>query len=834
MILISGYSYSETMKVLLDLKIEERAMGITKEKIWKNFTFVLPYDSKVKITAIATAYDNGSRDDDDMKWGIDKEDFGWATDKAWDGRETAGVKKEIVVERSLLAGSHNIYFWADQNPILHSLKIEIEDKVEITPPEISVYEYINGVGVKLEWNKLDGVKGYAIFRESSKEKYKKLAEVAVPMFLDAFVEPGENYKYNLGVVTKEDKIIAYSKEVQIRTLNIKPLAIPSELKYEITNGKVQIRWNKNEEDNFSKYAIYRKSEDARYIKIKEVDIPQYLDESTEISKIYKYRITALSKEGTETEMSTELEVKVEQNAHNPTGVVDVFPKEFYAGDTVTVYFSDKRSKELRRNRDLHKRRNKNLNMPPRPTKMKVKYGFNGWNAEYTIDESQAPEMEYVESMEYWKIELKIPTFAQDLDMMFMDEYGNEDKNWSKDYIFPVAKDKIPPKPPKNLVVETRNRLVYIEWDPSDDMDISYFEVLRSDDPKFGFNNPGALLATELKERKYKDLTVQPNKKYYYRIRAYDFSGNRGEVSEPIEATAPVTGVIINSICSWTPSFPSVGDNLKIYYSTEKGGFKNASSLVAKIGINDWSQLADFAGISGNKEMKFDKVLGAWYTEIKIPANVKNVNIAFTDGIYWDNNNEKNWNIDIRPDTTPPGIVKDFNIIPKGKSVVLEWSQSEDEDANGYNIYRNGKKISTFLIKETKYEDSGLEEGLEYEYSVSAVDMAGNEGEKTLLKVKTLKDIITTPNILYTTSLKMGTPLRLIASIETIAKWQIDILNNESEIVNSFEGRADNIMVTWNLTDAKGVKVRPGTYKYRVSVIDIPGILPREVSIQIDE
>jgi len=69
-----------------------------------------------------------------------------------------------------------------------------------------------------------------------------------------------------------------------------------------------------------------------------------------------------------------------------------------------------------------------------------------------------------------------------------------------------------------------------------------------------------------------------------------------------------------------------------------------------------------------------------------------------------------------------------------KGIALNWNASQDADSGtvSYNIYRDGKRISG--QNKTTYLDPMAEPGTAYEYSVSALDAAGNESETASVSV----------------------------------------------------------------------------------------------------
>ncbi|GAB1817689.1 fibronectin type III domain-containing protein [Herbidospora sp. RD11066] len=74
-------------------------------------------------------------------------------------------------------------------------------------------------------------------------------------------------------------------------------------------------------------------------------------------------------------------------------------------------------------------------------------------------------------------------------------------------------------------------------------------------------------------------------------------------------------------------------------------------------------------------------------------------------------------------TTPAGLTVTGRT---DTSVSLSWSASTDAGGlRGYHVFRSGTKVTTTPITTTTYTDTGLTAGHTYQYTVQAVDNAGN-------------------------------------------------------------------------------------------------------------
>ncbi|MHA1303740.1 MAG: lamin tail domain-containing protein [Candidatus Heimdallarchaeaceae archaeon] len=84
---------------------------------------------------------------------------------------------------------------------------------------------------------------------------------------------------------------------------------------------------------------------------------------------------------------------------------------------------------------------------------------------------------------------------------------------------------------------------------------------------------------------------------------------------------------------------------------------------------------------------------------------------------------------------------------------LSWNPNSEDDISYYKIYRDGVIVAQ--VSKTTYSDTGLTAATTYTYEVSAVDLSGNEGEKSaLISVTTLEDSPNT-DVMYVESILTG-------------------------------------------------------------------------------
>ena len=91
--------------------------------------------------------------------------------------------------------------------------------------------------------------------------------------------------------------------------------------------------------------------------------------------------------------------------------------------------------------------------------------------------------------------------------------------------------------------------------------------------------------------------------------------------------------------------------------------------------------------------------------------------------------------DVFPPGVPAGLQAVFSGAGRQAFIDLIWAPVTDADLGGYNVYRregNGAvvKLNAELVKSPSYRDPAVAAGKEYFYSVSSVDVRGNESGRS--------------------------------------------------------------------------------------------------------
>jgi len=90
-----------------------------------NFTLEETSDIYIQLTGLAhNGTQNGTGDDDDLGIMLDGDFFGWNNANSLDGNAQNGsIRALSIYVPDVSAGTHNLSLWADETPILHSLKV---------------------------------------------------------------------------------------------------------------------------------------------------------------------------------------------------------------------------------------------------------------------------------------------------------------------------------------------------------------------------------------------------------------------------------------------------------------------------------------------------------------------------------------------------------------------------------------------------------------------------------------------------------------------------------------------------------------------------------------
>ena len=100
--------------------------------------------------------------------------------------------------------------------------------------------------------------------------------------------------------------------------------------------------------------------------------------------------------------------------------------------------------------------------------------------------------------------------------------------------------------------------------------------------------------------------------------------------------------------------------------------------------------------------------------------------------------------DIYPPAQPIGLQAVFSSVGQKPFVDLTWAPNLENDLAGYNVFRRlesgaPQKLNQQLIQVPSYRDEDVKASGKYVYSVSAVDLRGNESPRSAEAMETVPD-----------------------------------------------------------------------------------------------
>ncbi len=100
--------------------------------------------------------------------------------------------------------------------------------------------------------------------------------------------------------------------------------------------------------------------------------------------------------------------------------------------------------------------------------------------------------------------------------------------------------------------------------------------------------------------------------------------------------------------------------------------------------------------------------------------------------------------DIYPPAQPVGLQAVFSSVGQEPFVDLSWAPNQENDLAGYNVFRRSEtgtaqKLNQQLVKVSSFRDGSVKAGNKYIYSVSAVDLRGNESPRSAEASETVPD-----------------------------------------------------------------------------------------------
>jgi len=387
-------------------------------------------------------------------------------------------------------------------------EILLEDK---TPPSIvtNVMAEAYQNGMQISWNmstELDA-NGYNVYRATSlKGTFKKLNKVLVPVdtpyYMDSTIVEKKQFFYTITALDKAGNEGKQSNPNSTYLADNFPPDAPANLTYTIVDNKVHLSWKYAAAKDIQGYNVY-KSERATGMKSRITLTPfkgnLYIDAGEKDkgfgygAKFY-YSITSQDSSRNESDSLNIIVFVPDIEAPLP-------PVNFNVSSKGDYLFVD-------------------CGMSPSlDAAIYTLFRAEGGTKEAKISEFTTAPFKFVDTTV-----TKGKSYIYSVSVV--DTAGNVSETSVKDSV--MFADYSPPPAPRNVKAKIVNGKVELKWVKSIDFDMAGYNVYRSDYPTGTFE---LLNKTIITETTYTDNSG--SKKYYYRIKAIDTSGNESKYDKTV-------------------------------------------------------------------------------------------------------------------------------------------------------------------------------------------------------------------------------------------------------------------------------------------------------------
>jgi len=192
---------------------------------------------------------------------------------------------------------------------------------------------------------------------------------------------------------------------------------------------------------------------------------------------------------------------------------------------------------------------------------------------------------------------------------------------------------------------------------------------------------------------------------------------------PRDFHAKVTGQGV--VLSWTNDLPAAGPSVRyVSRAYRQGEGSEQRTLVGEVGAG------------GEPSATLIDSTIEWEKTYEYRAEVVTVIVATGEQLEGEDTAEvKVFADDVFPPAVPSGLQAVFSGPGQAAFIDLIWAPVSDVDLDGYNVYRREEggavvKVNAGLVKSPAYRDTNVVAGKRYFYSVSAVDVRGNESARS--------------------------------------------------------------------------------------------------------
>ncbi len=294
-----------------------------------------------------------------------------------------------------------------------------------------------------------------------------------------------------------------------------------------------------------------------------------------------------------------------------------------------------------------------------------------------------------------------------------------------DVVDVFIEDPIPPPKVEGLrgsILEDNS--IQLRWSPVDDPTLAGYMIERSltpdDSAEFWFR-----LADQLQDTSFNDtLWDSQEGEVSYRVRAYDYSDNRGKWSDIVTLRPP----------DRLPPLPPLLIDLAIV----EDGIRIRWEMVETpdlAGFNVWRSATKVDGYERLTKLALSDTVSEY---LEMPPGYGNVFWYRVTAVDRDRNESAMSNPlgSVFTDRAPPSPPENLAAESRREGVRLTWTEPKSSDLEGYNIYRkSGDESATRLLDQlprrgNSFTDYSAELGETYVYEVAAYDHKYNISRRT--------------------------------------------------------------------------------------------------------
>lgn len=328
-------------------------------------------------------------------------------------------------------------------------------------------------------------------------------------------------------------------------------------------------------------------------------------------------------------------------------------------------------------------------------------------------------------------------------------------------------DTTPPSSPKSLWITYDKEDIKVEWESVPDKDVDHYKIYRAID------NGDFECIGYTSDTCFEDLPGTDHI-FAYKISAVDNVGNESNASKQI---------VENLVDTLPPQI----------LKADVPKFTNKTAVDVSLNITD--NIDKDENVSVFYKLDNGKIYTIYLKHVylqHLSEGKHTVEIWLKDS---SGNISPHRKYLFMVDTKRPSTVKNLSAVydANEESVMLTWDKANDDDSGlkGYNIYgkvvgeKEWQKFNTSLVSTTHFEVSNIGDGEVYQFTVTSIDKAGNEGR------------MSSPSLMFG------------GKLESIREHDVkDISGNAEFSDTSFPYKITNII---NLNEGQFLQVDPGVH-----------------------